>query len=43
VLEAQGKKDAAVQAYQQAVNNSLKASDFWAQRAAQKIRELAGK
>jgi YYY domain-containing protein len=43
VLEAQGKKDAAIQAYQQAVTNSLKQTDFWAQRATQKIRELAGK
>ncbi|MBN9386989.1 MAG: tetratricopeptide repeat protein [Chloroflexi bacterium] len=42
VYEAQGKKDQAVAAYQQAVANSKTNTDFWAQRATQKIRQLSG-
>lgn len=41
--EAMGKKDAAIQAYQQTVTNSQQKNDFWTQRANQKIRELSGK
>ena len=43
VLETQGKKEAAIAAYQQAITNSKANNDFWAQRATQKIRELSGK
>ncbi len=41
VYEAQGKKDLAIEAYQQTIVNSQKQNDFWTQRANQKIRELS--
>lgn len=43
IYEAQGKKQQAIEAYQQTVANSTKSDDFWALRATSKIRELGGK
>ncbi len=43
IYELQGKKDLAIQAYQQTVNNSTNKTDFWARRSLQKLQELAGK
>ncbi len=43
VYEAQGKKDLALEMYQQTILNSQKRDDFWTVRSNQKIRELSGK
>ncbi len=43
VYESQGKKDAAINAYQQTITGSQKQDDFWTRRSLQKIRDLGSK